>query len=603
MKSLSVLSCCLLCASAIMAQGSFAEVSQQAGIVHYQKSEMHLGGGVAVFDFDNDGWEDIYLTGGELRDKLYRNNGDGTFTDVGIEAGFGFTAAVTTFGVVTGDIDNDGFRDILILTERNFDHMLYRNNGDGTFTRLVTALGQSTSERGVSATMGDVDNDGFLDIYITNYVETTGVIFGENNVVNGFDHQCYADRMFISNGNLTFTESTVQYGIVQEGCGLAAAFTDFDADGAMDILVVNDFGQWVIPNALYRNQLPLAAFDDVSMEMGMDGGFYGMGVAIGDYDRDGDLDYYMTNIGRNYLYRNDGTHFTEVAEMAGVLNDSVNGLNTTGWATFFLDHDNSGLLDLFVANGQIPAATFIANSLQDPDILYMNNGDGTFTDVTAMVGIGSTARSRGAAFGDFDNDGRLDIVVNTVKHNEQQEVGAKLYMNTTDNGNHFLRIRVQGTVGNRDGFGSRIRIVADGQAQMMEVDGGSGHASHSSTVAHFGLGTATTVDSVIVRFLSGEETVLTNVTADQTLTVVEGLVTTARSTPASEWVKRTGEREFLIDDPKGRAEVRIYDTSGRMLHRTDAAAGLFIIPHGLSGMLILHVLSEEGTFAQRVFLP
>ncbi|MCF8257414.1 MAG: CRTAC1 family protein [Flavobacteriales bacterium] len=584
------------------AQGSFVEMSQQAGIEHYQKSNLHLGGGVAVFDLDNDGWEDIYLTGGENRDHLYRNNGDGTFTEMGIDAGFGLTAAVTTHGVVTGDIDNDGFRDILILTELGSQNMLYRNNGNGTFTRLVTALGVSTPERSVSATMGDVNKDGFLDIYITNYVAVNGLIFDENEEIVGFSHECQADRLFINNGDLTFSESSMQYGIVQGGCGLAAAFTDHDGDGNMDILVVNDFGQWIAPNALYHNQLPNSAFDDLSGQLGIDDGFYGMGLAIGDYDRDGDLDYYMTNIGRNYLYRNDGGFFTELAEQAGVLNDSVNGLNTTGWSCFFFDHDNNGRLDLFVANGEIPAAQFIANALEDPDKLFMNNGDGTFTDISDAVGIGSTQRSRGAAFGDFDNDGKQDLVVHSVKHNEAEPVNARLYMNTTDNGNHFLRVKVQGTTSNRDGFGSRVRIVVNGQSQMAEVTGGSGHASHSSSIVHFGLGASTLVDSVIVIFPSGIRVFETNVDADQMRTLTEDLLTGAEVAIDGAWVRRTGERDFLVSSEDRPIEIRIFDSLGRMLHQATNRAALFHIPDHLSGMMIMELSSSKKVFRQKVMV-
>lgn len=586
------------------AQWSFVEMSQQAGINHYQKSNLHLGGGVAVFDLDNDGWEDIYLTGGENRDHLYRNNGDGTFTEIAIDAGFGLTAAVTTLGVVTGDIDNDGFRDILILTDLGFENMLYRNNGNGTFSRLVTALGVSTPERCTSATMGDANNDGLLDIYITNYVRETGILFNENNHVVGFSHECDADLLFINNGDLTFTESSVAYGIDQQGCGLAAAFTDYNNDGIMDIMVVNDFGQWVIPNALYRNLHPTSAFEDVSEEMGMDGGFYGMGVAIGDYDRDGDLDYYMTNIGRNYLYRNDGTHFTEVAEEAGVLNDSVNGLNTTGWSTFFFDHDNDGLLDLFIANGEIPAAFFIANSLEDPDKLYLNNGDGTFSDVTTAAGLGSTQRSRGAAFGDFNNDGKLDIVVHTVKHNEPEAVRAQLYMNTTDNGNNYLRVRVIGTTSNRDGFGSHVRIVVNGQSQMAEVDGGSGHASHSSTIIHFGIGTANTVDSIIVRFPSGIDMTVADVGANQTLTIIEDVVTSDGALPTGGLdVQRVGVRDFIIRSNGDLAYAKVYDVSGRLIDLNVCNNGTYRIPEGLSGIYLLEISVADVVFHEKLILP
>lgn len=594
--------CCLSFAKG-RAQGTFIEMSQQAGIDHYQKSELHLGGGVAVFDYNNDGWEDIYLTGGENRDKLYRNNGNLTFTDVGVSAGFGATAAVTTLGVVTGDIDNDGFRDVLVLTELGFENMLYRNNGDGTFSRLVTALGQSTIQRSTSATMGDVNGDGFLDIYVTNYVRETGIIFGEGTQVIGFNHQCDADRLFINNGDLTFTESSLSYGIVQEGCGLAAAITDFDSDGAPDIMVVNDFGQWIEPNALYRNRLPFIGFDDVSTAMDIGHGFYGMGVAIGDYDRDGDLDYYMTNIGRNYLYRNDGDLFTELAEPSGVMNDSVYGLNTTGWSTFFFDHDNDGLLDLYVANGEIPSAPFIANALQNPDRLFMNLGDGTFIDISELSGIGSEQRSRGAAYGDFNNDGLLDFVVNTVKHNEPGAVRALLHINTTENDNHFIRLSLRGVHSNRDCFGGRVRLVTGDVAQTAEVDGGSGHASHNSSIVHFGLGSATMADSIIVRFPSGHTTVLTGIAADQTITVLEDLITSSNAIRNPMNVIRISYRDFKVTGIREGAEFSAHDLSGRIVAqgRTDRS-GAFALPDQVRGVAILTVISNGRMHREKLIL-
>jgi len=582
-----------------LGQALFIDVTQSAGIDHFQRSELHIGGGVAIFDMDNDGWEDIYLTGGEHRDKLYRNNGDGTFTEMAVDAGFGFTAAVTTFGVATGDVDNDGFRDVLILTEMPNANMLFLNNGDGTFTRSVMAFDFHTGQRSVSASFGDVNGDGFLDIYITNYVDVANVLF-EGPTPVGFNHVCFEDQLLLNNGDGTFVEATALYGIDQQGCGLATALTDYDLDGHIDIMVVNDFGQWVIPNALYRNLSPDAVFEDVAPETGIDGGFYGMGVAIGDYDRDGDLDYYMTNIGANFLYRNDGGLFTEVASDAGVINDSVNGLNTTGWGCFFFDADNDGWQDLFVANGEIPAAQFIANSEDDPDKLFLNSGDGTFTDITWNSGIGSMHRSRGAAFGDLNNDGKLDVVVNGVRRLTSEPALAKVYFNNTDNGNHWLKVRAEGVQSNRDAFGSVISIVVGGESQMIEVSGGSSHASHNSSIAHFGLGGTVLVDSVIVRFPSGTVRVRTDVAADQLLHVLEDDLITRSPLLAVPRPLRTGHRSFQMDGgmcPHG--HLRVYDTAGRCIHEETVRDG-FSLPETMRGVVLLELNCGGGALRERI---
>jgi hypothetical protein len=264
----------------------------------------------------------------------------------------------------------------------------------------------------------------------------------------------------------------------------------------------------------------------------MDFPMYGMGIAIGDYDKDLDLDYYQTNIGSNRLSKNGPNGFTDVTEFAGVQNDSLDGLNTTSWGTFFADLDNDSWLDLFVANGVIPAAQLIANVALDPNKLYHNSGDGTFEDITASANVGSLLKGRGAAYGDLDKDGKLDILVNNLSNGEEQSQ-VNLFHNTTINTNHWLGVKLTGVQSNRDAFGSHVKIVRGNDSWIQELSGGGSHASQNSSIIHFGLGANSVADSIVVIFPSGSETVLTNVPADQIITVVEDVLTSSR-TPSSQ---------------------------------------------------------------------
>jgi hypothetical protein len=507
-------------------QISFIEESVQSGISHSQVHMFDIGGGVAIFDFDNDGWDDVYFTGGEQSDKLYQNLGTGQFQDITIASGISAFSEVETFGVTTGDIDNDGYREILVTSLIGDPNLLLYNNGDGTFQQI------SLPENGlqywsVSAAFGDVNQDGLLDILIGNYIFQSGFIVENGNVL-GFDHDCFPNRLYLNNGDLSFTDVSNTYGIGDAGCALAVAFTDYDNDRDVDVMVSNDFGEWVQPNQLFRNDFPVPSYTNVSTQQNMDFPMYGMGIAIGDYDKDLDLDYYQTNIGRNRLSENGPNGFVNVTEFAGVENDSLNGLNTTSWGTFFADLDNDSWLDLFVANGKIPTTEFIANVALDPNKLYHNSGDGTFEDITASANVGSTLKGRGAAYGDLNKDGLLDILVNNISNGEEQSQ-VSFFTNTTNNTNHWLGVKLIGVQSNRDAFGTHVKIVVGGDSWIQELSGGGSHASQNSSIIHFGIGTNTVADSIVVIFPSGSETVLTNVPADQIITVLEDVLTSSRA--------------------------------------------------------------------------
>lgn len=535
-KASYLLLICLLAANGY--SQTFQEVSLGAGINHYSYHPDLIGGGVAFFDFDNDGWEDIYLTGGYRRDKLYRNLGNGQFAEIGIAAGLTFTESVVTQGVVTGDIDNDGDRDVFLATGKNFPNYLLLNDGRGHLIDSGRNHGIVDTSWTTSATMGDFNLDGWLDIYAVNYIEQLGFVF-TNGQITGFSHRGYANYLYLNDGTGAFTEVAGQYLANDIGCGLAAAATDYDMDGDPDIYIANDFGSWVIPNVMLENQYPTNQFANVSASSMLNAAIFGMGIAIGDYDEDGKLDYYTTNIGRNVLFHNEGNGlFSDVTDSMAVANVYVDTSFATSWGTAFLDYDNDTYLDLFVSNGRVPTASFITTGLHDPNKLYRNTGSGPFVDVSDQAGIADSTQGRGMAWSDYDNDGDLDLFVGLVDARVTTPDHALLFRNQLSNGKHWLKVHLTGTVSNRDGFGALVRVFAGGRSWIREIDGGSSHMSQHSSVAHFGLGDITQIDSMLVAWPGGNTQSFSQFAADQQVAVTEGVdsltgITTALPLPVA----------------------------------------------------------------------
>ena len=500
---------------------TFTEVSQSAQIQHFH--DYSMGGGAAFLDFNNDGYIDIYLSGGTLRDKLYKNDGTNKFIDVTFTAGFGGTVFQNTTGVAIGDINNDGWDDIFVTTWNYDPTLLFLNNGNETFSEISASAGVNDSLWCLDASFGDVNLDGFLDIYVANYVRQSGVIIDQGQVV-GFAHKGFKNTLYLNNGDLTFSKMEDAYGIADSGCALAVVLTDFDFDHDVDMHIANDFGEWWIPDALYENNYPNPSFTNISAASNIDTAeIYGMGIAIGDYDEDGDLDYYATNIGRNVLSRNngDGT-FSDVTTFAGTENTHSLGLFATSWGTAFLDYDNDSYLDLFVANGPISAAPFIATGDPDADKLYKNNGNGTFTDVSVMEGVSDSSCARGMAYGDYDGDGDLDLIVTCLNYGiYANSAQVHLYRNDQSNGNNYFIVALQGVSVNRNAYGSRVRISAGGRWFVREIDGGSSHASRNLPDAHFGLGNISSVDTVEIVWIGGKRQYLYNQAVNQKIVVVE----------------------------------------------------------------------------------
>ena len=527
----------------------FDDVSEAAGVAfqHYRDptDRIPLGAGVVVFDYDGDGRPDIFVARTEdtsdvisdtdVNNALYRNNGDGTFTDVAQVAGVGDLEG-KTLGGCAADYDNDGDQDLFVT---NWGHSkLFRNNGAGAFVDVTDPAGLGDPDAGyrsMGCAWGDYDRDGLLDFVVVRHMAE------DDPEAFNLRFYAYAVRplaLYHNDGDGTFTEVTRllgdttgpgtsqgQYGNLW-GAGFQPAWVDFDNDGDSDLYVVNDFGKDIQPNVLWRNDGPGASgvwrFEDVSHRSGAGAAMFGMGLAVGDYDLDGDFDLYVTNIEDNVLLRNDGdgSAFTEVAADAGAGQGVFQRGQRVSWGTVFFDYDNDGWEDLYVASGYLDSDPF-TNHREQPNLLLRNTGEAAFADVSSVSGADDRGVGRGVAYADFDGDGCLDLYVANLGLAGEGPQSAKLFRNSCAWGGNWITIETRGTVSNRDGIGARITVTAGGRKQIREIAAGSSSKGQNMLPAHFGLGAVDRVDSVAVRWPSGIVQTLRDVPANQRLTVTE----------------------------------------------------------------------------------
>jgi hypothetical protein len=499
-------------------------------------------GGIAFFDYDQDGWLDVFMLNGtkyegfppgqEPTNHLFHNNRDGTFADVTEKAGLRHTG--WAYGVAIGDYDNDG-QDDLFLTYYG-QNVLYHNNGDGTFTNVTEKAGlEQTSPRYNSGcTFVDYDRDGRLDLFVSHYIDmdvATTPVAGANRycTYKGVGVNCGPlglkkdfCSLYHNNGDGSFTDVTEKAGILKPGgrYGLGAVAFDYDNDGWPDLFVACDSS----PNLLFRNNHD-GTFAERAMESGVavngDGQEQAnMGVGVGDYDGDGYLDLFLPHFSDDtpmLCHNVKGEFFDDVTYAAGL------AVNTryVCWGVDFVDLDNDGWLDIFHVTGTVyPEAerTHPDYPYRTQRVLYRNLGDGTFEEVSDRCGAAVLEHhaSRGCAFGDFDNDGSIDILI--MNSGEPPS----LLRNANHSGNHWLSVKLVGTRSNCTAIGARLTLTAGGRRQMREVKSGSSYLSQSDLRQHFGLGTTAKVDQIEVRWPGGAVEQAGSAEADQFLTIEEG---------------------------------------------------------------------------------
>ncbi|MCP9766861.1 CRTAC1 family protein [Lacihabitans sp. LS3-19] len=510
----------------VFSQKTFIDVTKESKINHvFEVYEGMFGGGACVIDINNDGYEDLYITSGMLDDQLLLNNKNGTFTNVFEKSGLTKTKNYVTQGVVAADVNKDGFRDLFIttITLKNkkqqiprAENLLFLNNGNGTFKDATKDFGlENLNSFCTAASFGDVNADGFPDLYIGNYFNqyegklsliNDATVVGANQIAKGY--------LLINKGGKKFVDEYEDYGLSHKGFGFGGVFTDFDNDGDQDLIINHDFGYKRTPDLLLENLYPKAKFRDVAEIKKMDLKINSMGTAVGDINNDGLMDYYFTNIRFNNMMVNQGPE----KPFANKTKDANMTFIAISWGANFADFDHDGDLDLYVSNGDLNP-----NCVPMADFYFENQGKGNFIEKARDLGLNDYGIGRGSVLFDFDNDGDMDILTVNQKPvlDYPTESFTRLIRNDAAHGN-WLKIKLKGVHNEAFGVGSKIELKVGDTIYLKEIDGGaSSHLSQNSLITHFGLGSASKIDQITVTWADGHQQTLTNQNVNQVLEIVE----------------------------------------------------------------------------------
>ncbi len=514
----------------LFCQVYFSEVSSSAGVQFTGKNY-----GAAVADYDKDGWDDIFAISKDAPCRLYHNNADGTFTDLAPQLGLDYVGTPSCAG--WADVNNDGWLDLLI-TNRNENNKFFLGNEDGTFTENTFLSGLVMGGKVRALLFADVNMDGNIDIYLARL-----------NLEN---------ILYLNTGDGKFINFTAASGTLDNQLSMGAVFFDYDNDGDPDLYLTHDANQ---PFILYQND-GNGYFTDVSAESGADIAAMGMGVDFGDINNDGWLDIYVTNLYDNSLLLNNGNGtFSEMAAAAGVNDFGM------GWGCSFLDIDNDGWQDIYAVNDSY----FSSNA----NVLYHNRQDNTFNLISEGTPMESMEPSYGFASTDFNNDGKMDIYL----ANYVGSVGNQLFKNSSTTENNWVKIKAEGTASNRAAIGTRVTIEANGLLLVDEIAGGSGYASQNSFTLHFGLGEAELIDKLTIHWPNGLEEVFENLEVNTTysFTEGEGFVTSVKdifvkpdfgATVLPNPVSGVAQLYLELEKPQT-VNVIIFDALGKQIERSE----------------------------------